>query len=88
MSHEHNTDPSRLGNSPSMQVNTRYINSTKETFSITAQELLCESQGGHSGLPIPNNLYSLGGHKATFNMHILNPFRAAYVLCIKFSHAR
>ena len=26
---------------------------------------LCESRGGHPGLPVPNSLYGLCGHKAT-----------------------
>ena len=34
--------------------------------SVRAQEL-CESQGGHPGLPVPNSPYSLCGHKATLN---------------------
>ena len=28
---------------------------------------LCESRGGHPGLPVPNSPYGLCGHKATLN---------------------
>ena len=28
---------------------------------------LCESRGGHPGLPVPNSPYGLYGRKATFN---------------------
>ena len=31
----------------------------------TQSSKLCESRGGRPGLPTPNSLYSLHGHKAT-----------------------
>ena len=34
---------------------------------VGAQEL-CESGGGRSGLPVPNNPYGLCGRKATLNI--------------------
>ena len=34
--------------------------------SVRAQEL-CDCQGGHPGLPVPNSPYGLCGHKATLN---------------------
>ena len=34
-----------------------------------AQEL-CESRGGHPGLPVPNSPYGLCGRKATLNSNI------------------
>ena len=40
--------------------------------------MLCESQGGRPGPPIPNCPYSLCGHKATLNRTVTNK---AQVLC-------
>ena len=31
-------------------------------------QALCESQGSHPGLPVPNSPYGLCGHKATLNV--------------------
>ena len=38
---------------------------------IRAQEL-CQSRGGHPGLPVPNSLYGLCGRYATLNMSELH----------------
>ena len=39
---------------------------------LTAQEL-CESRGGHPGLPVPNSPYSFCGRKATLNLNLSRP---------------
>ena len=37
---------------------------------------LCESRGGHLGLPVPNSPYGLCGRKATLNSNHSLPFIA------------
>ena len=36
---------------------------------VRGQEL-CESRGGHPGLPVPNSPYGLCGRKATMNLNM------------------
>ena len=40
----------------------------KKAFWFRAQEL-CESGGGHPGLPVPNGHYGLCGRKTTMNLN-------------------
>ena len=39
----------------------------KHAQAAYATQELCESRGGHSGLPVPNNPYGLCGRTATLN---------------------
>ena len=48
------------------------------TLKDRAQEL-CESGGGHPGLPVPNSPYGLCGHKETLNCSISELWRCVKV---------
>ena len=43
---------------------------TRTSDPFRAQEL-CESRGGHPGLPVPNSVYGLCGRKVTLNYNCL-----------------
>ena len=44
------------------------ISSSSSAAVVRAQEL-CESRGGHPGLPVPNSPYGLCGRKAALNLN-------------------
>ena len=50
---------------PVMQTRIQAKHADRQVKRVSAQEL-CESRGGHPGLPVPNSPYGLCGRKATF----------------------